>query len=332
MALAAMMEAARELPDQLRKGTQAAEAVAAPVGPFNAAVVVGMGGSSIGGALAARLIEGQAQVPLTVVRDHTLPGFVDEATLVVATSYSGSTAETLDATRHALDAGASLAAVTTGGELGPLVESAGGPVVEVPTGYQPRAAVGWLLAANHTLLSRALEIGSTGALAQAAKRLSETLPDIAEEGGPADALAEGIGDGPVGVVGHDLLGAVARRWAAELAENAKRLAFHAELPEMAHNQVVGWDGEPGDATLITLRRDQEAPLEAARLSFLAERAEQAGATVLEAELSGDGIDAVLEAVLLGDLVSLHLARREGIDPEPVDVIDALKDRLADAEP
>ncbi len=330
MALDAMMDAARELPEHVLDAVRAVDRALSTGTPFHHAAVIGMGGSSIGGALAARLLERKAPIPLSVIREHSLPGFVDEDTFVVATSYSGNTAETLDATRAALKRGATLAAVTTGGELAPMVEDADGTVIEVPEGYQPRAAVGWLLGANFALLDTAMELDRSGSLRTAAKQLTDRVDTLAEEGATADALAGQLGEGPIGVVGHGTMGAVARRWAAELSENAERLAFHAELPEMAHNQIVGWDGHPGDATLVTLRGDQETPLEEARLSFLAERAQAAGATVVEAPVRGAGLAATLEAVLLGDLVSLHLARREGIDPEPVDVIDALKERLADA--
>lgn len=330
MALEPMLEAARELPSQVRSAVSAVDRAMSAGTPFHHAAVIGMGGSSIGGALAARLLERKAPIPLTVIREDAVPGFVGEDTFVVATSYSGTTTETLDATRAAANRGATLAAVTTGGQLGPIVEATGGTVIEVPEGYQPRAAVGWLLGANFALLDTAMQLDRSGSLRTAAKQLEDRVDTLAEDGGTADRLAGQLGEGPIGVVGHGTMGAVARRWAAELSENAKRLAFHAELPEMAHNQIVGWDGHPGDATLVTLRGDQETPLEDARLTFLAERAQAAGATVIEAPVRGAGLAATLEAILLGDLVSLHLARREGIDPEPVDVIDALKERLADA--
>lgn len=325
------MDAVRELPAHVLDALDAVGDVSVPSGPFSSCTVIGMGGSSIGGALAARLLAEDAEVPIVVTRDHALPGFVDEDTLVVATSYSGTTAETLDATREAARRGASLLGVTTGGKLATIVEEAGGSTVAPPVGYEPRAAVGWLLSANYAFLSRALGVGEGEALRSAAKRVEDRLDDVVGEGGPADDIAGRLGDGPVGVVGHDVMGSVARRWAGELSENAKRLAFHAELPEMAHNQLVGWDGVPGDATLLTLRREEEAPLEEARFAFLAERARDAGATIVQARVPGEGALGLLASILLGDAISLHLARREGIDPEPVDVITALKERLADAQ-
>lgn len=330
MPLDAMMDATRELPRHVLAAVRAVNEALSAGTPFHNAAVIGMGGSSIGGALATRLLERKAPIPLSVIREHHVPGFVDEDTFVVATSYSGNTAETLDATRAAAKRGATLAAVTTGGKLGPLVEDAGGTVIHVPVGYQPRAAAGWLFGANFALLDTVMELDRASALRTAAKQLEDRVDTLVPEGGSADEIASSLGEGPIGVVGHGSMGTIARRWAAEISENAKRLAFHAELPEMAHNQIVGWDGEPGDATLVVLRTDQERPLETARLAFLAERAEQAGATVVEAPIKGAGLAAVLEAVLLGDAVSLHLARREGIDPEPVDVIDDLKQRLAES--
>lgn len=331
MALETMMRATRELPDHVLDAVDAVETVHVPEGPFSACTVVGMGGSSIGGALAAAHLDQDASIPVTVTRDHALPGFVGDDTLVVATSYSGTTTETLDAARAAVQQGATVLGVTTGGELEPLVDEAGGSVVKPPEGFEPRAALGWLFAANYAFLATALEAAEPEQLRAAAKRVADRLDELAPEGGPADDLAQQLGDGPVGVVGHDVWGTVARRWAGELSENAKRLAFHAELPEMAHNQLVGWDGTPGDATLVALRRDDEGALEEARFEFLTERADEAGATVVEARVPGQGLEALLSGILLGDLVSLHVARREGTDPEPVDVIDDLKARLAEAQ-
>lgn len=334
MALESLMAAARQMPQHIQAALDALEGHRPPSGPFDDAVVVGMGGSSIGGALAARLLERDADVPIHVLRGSQPPGFVDERTFVLATSYSGTTDETLEATRAAVQAGATVAAVTTGGTLGDLVDRADGPVVDVPTGYQPRAAIGWLLTANHALLSRALDVGDPSTtLEQAAKPLADEMETLSAAGGPADQLASALGEGAIGVVGHDLLGTVARRWAGELAENSKRLAFHAELPEAAHNQIVGWAGHPGDVTLVLVRRDaaEETPRERVRLDHLAESARDAGAPVVEARLGATGLAGVLRGLLLGDLVSLHLARRERTDPEPVDAIEALKDRLADAD-
>jgi glucose/mannose-6-phosphate isomerase len=330
MALEAMMEATREMPDHVEAAVDAVEAASLPSGPYSAVVLCGMGGSSFGGALAAALLERRVEVPLHVLRDHEPPGFVDEDTLVVATSYSGNTQETVDAARACHERGADLVTVTTGGKLGELAADAGAPLVEPPSGYEPRAVVGWLWGTNHAILARILDVDDLGAMRTAADRLRRDVDDLAAEGGRADEIAAGLGGGPVGVVGHDVFGVVARRWAGELAENGKRLAFQATLPEAAHNQIVGWDGEPGDATLVVVGREDEDPLEGARTRFLAERAQAAGADVLEARTSGPDLEAVLSSILLGDLVSLHLARREDTDPEPVSVIDALKKRLAEA--
>lgn len=332
MPLEPMVEATRKTPTQVREAAEAVEAASLAEGSYASVALCGMGGSSIGGTLAARLLDREVEIPMAVVRDHEPPAFVGEDTLVVATSYSGNTQETVDAARASLDRGADLVAITTGGKLGTLAEEVGAPWIEVPSGYEPRAAIGWLWAANHLALSARLGLDEAEAVRDVADELEARIDDMAPEGGRADQLAGQLGEGPIGVVGHDLFGVVARRWAAEISENAKRLAFHATLPEAAHNQIVGWDGEPGDATLVVVGREDEGELEAARTRFFAERARKAGAPVVEARVHGDRREAALAAVLLGDLVSLQLARRDGVDPEPVSVIDDLKDRLADALP
>lgn len=326
-----MLEATQQLPDHVLEAVDAVEAESVPEGAFSSVVVCGMGGSSIGGALAAGHLERRIDVPIHVLRDHEPPAFVDENTLVVATSYSGNTDETLDAAKASLEMGASLVSITTGGELGRIVDEKGLPWIQPPSGYEPRAAVGWLWAANQATLAQAFGTGGLDRLRSTARALGERVDPMAREGGRADRIAQRLGNGPVGVVGHDLFGVVARRWAGELSENAKRLAFHARLPEAAHNQIVGWTGDPAGACLVVLGREDEQGREAVRTRFLAKRARKAGADVEEVRIGATGLEATMEAVLLGDLVSLHLARREGVDPEPVSVIDDLKDRLAGAQ-
>lgn len=321
------MDAAAKFPAHLQEGTEKARQVEVPEGPFSSAVVIGMGGSSIGGALAVSLLRREAEIPITVVRDHTIPGSVDDETLVVATSYSGQTHETLDAVQDAVHRGASLAAITTGGRLGYLAEEADAPAVMAPTGFQPRAALGFLFSANYTLLSRALGVGDPERIERAAKRLEPKLDDLADPDGPIGFMAGQLDDGTVGVVGHDVLGVVARRVAGQLNENAKRLAFHETMPEMCHNQIIGWNGNAGNATLILVRRDDESNLEGARMSFLSECADDSGCPVVDIRVHGETMDQALEGCLVGDHLSLHLARMEGTDPEPVDTIDQLKSRI-----
>lgn len=326
MSFETMLGAARAFPQHLRDGASAAEAAPLPDGEPDAILFCGMGGSAIGGTLTAQLLAGAASVPLVVCRDHHVPGFVDEGTVVIATSYSGNTQETLDAVREALDRGARLAAITTGGKLKALAEVAGAPVVPAPEGFQPRAALGYLFGANLTLASRILD-EPHGGLAEVASHLEGELARLTGDEGTAAAIAADIGEGPVGVVAHDALGVVAERWAGQINENAKRVAFHATLPEMAHNQLVGWAGEPAGASLVLLRREREGKLESVRFDHLAERAAKAGARVLEVRLDGDGLGQVLQGVLVGDLVSLYMARAAGLDPEPVEVITELKRRF-----
>ncbi|MDX1612267.1 MAG: SIS domain-containing protein, partial [Candidatus Thermoplasmatota archaeon] len=216
MSLQAMMEAAGAFPDHLLAGAEAVDGTPLPEGPFRNALIIGMGGSAIGGTLAGGLLSKASDIPIQVVRDHTIPGYVGEGTLVVATSYSGNTVETLDAVQDAVHRGATLVAITTGGKLGELAEQASAPTVEVPSGFQPRAALGWLFAANYGVLARILEVGDPEAPRRAAKDLVGYVEELAQVDGPAAEMAATFTDDVVGVLGHDVFGVAAERFAGQI--------------------------------------------------------------------------------------------------------------------
>jgi glucose/mannose-6-phosphate isomerase len=323
----------------LETGRAAAEVVELPF-PGDVVrdiAICGMGGSAIAGELVAGAYAERMTVQITVVRDYVLPGWVGEDTLVILSSYSGNTEETLTCAMQALERGSLAVCVTSGGKLGDFYAAQGVPVIAVPPGIQPRAALPHLLAPLVVVLGRLGLAPDAGAELDAA---SATLregaaaygPDVPEAENPAKQLAAAVhGTMPL-VYGAETTAAVARRWKGQFNENAKIPSFWAALPELDHNEIVGFEGlhEMGiPATLLLLREERQHRQVQRRFELTKELVESSVRAALTVTADGARpLARVLDLVLLGDYVSLYLACLRQVDPGPVDVIERLKDRLA----
>jgi glucose/mannose-6-phosphate isomerase len=302
----------------LEAGRAAAEVVELPF-PGDVVrdiAICGMGGSAIAGELVAGAYAERMTVQITVVRDYVLPGWVGEDTLVILSSYSGNTEETLTCAMQALDRGSLAVCVTSGGKLGDFYAAQGVPVIAVPPGIQPRAALPHLLAPLVVVLGRLGLAPDAGAELDAA---AATLREGAAAYGPD-------------VYGAETTAAVARRWKGQFNENAKIPSFWAALPELDHNEIVGFEGlhEMGiPATLLLLREERQHRQVQRRFELTKELVESSVRAALTVTADGARpLARVLDLVLLGDYVSLYLACLRQVDPGPVDVIERLKDRLA----
>jgi glucose/mannose-6-phosphate isomerase len=323
------------LPDHLRDALWRVDSAAiAPREAPGGLVVAGMGGSAVGGRLAAGALGSRLRRPLVVSDGYTLPGWVGPETLVLCSSYSGSTEETLAAYDDAAERGAQLLAVTTGGPLAERARRDGVPVIPVPGGFQPRAAVGYSLVAA---LEAAAVCGAAPSLrdeVEAAAALAESLtaewgPDGPEDG-EAKALARRLhGTIPV-IAGAELAAAAAYRWKCQINENAGLPAFASVLPELDHNEVVGWPAADGRLSAVFLEDPGAHPRNRLRSELTAEQAAAGAAVVERVTARGETpTERLVSLVLLGDLVSLYLAILRGEDPASIPPIDALKAALAE---
>jgi glucose/mannose-6-phosphate isomerase len=308
----------------------------APLDARGGLVVAGMGGSAVGGRLAAGALGSRLRRPLVVADDYELPGWAGPDTLVLCSSYSGGTEETLAAYDAAVERGAQRVVATTGGALGERAMRDGVPVIPLPAGFQPRAAVGYSLVAALEAAAACGAAPSLRAEVEAAAVLADRLaaewgPDGAEDG-EAKAIARRLhGTVPV-VAGAELATAAAYRWKCQINENAGLPAFASALPELDHNEVVGWPAarDLGPFAAVFLEDPGAHPRNALRVELTAEQA-AAGAAVVErvAARGETRTERLVSLVLLGDLVSLYLAVLRGEDPVAIPPIDALKAALAE---
>lgn len=304
---------------------------------LTAVTYCGMGGSAVAGDVLRSVFRGQLTVPVDVNRSPELPRSCDAETLVIAASYSGNTAETLDAFEEALERGCRVMALTSGGRLAEIADASAVPVVRVPGGLMPRAALGYLA---FGLLGALEAAGLLSSLAsdvdEVVDRVDEAVralgPDVATSDNAAKALALRIGERVPVVWGAEGLAAVAaNRWRTQFNENAKVPAFSAALPELDHNEVVGWsDGRGEGFFLVALRHDAEHPDVAARFPLSLEIARDAGVEITEVQASGrSDLARLMSLVVIGDHASTYLGIARGVDPSPIEAIARLKAALAE---
>lgn len=297
-------------------------------------VVCGMGGSAIGGDLAVAALGDRATRAISVVRSYGLESWAAPDSFVLCSSYSGETEETLACFDAAGAAGAHRATLTTGGSLAEAARAEGVPVIGVPAGMQPRAAVVYGLVGT---LECAALCGAAPSLRAEIDGAKDLLEGLAGEWGPdapEDALPKQIArklQGRVPVVhGAAPTTAVARRWHTQVNENAKLAAFWSELPEANHNEICGWERGAARAPLAAVFLDDpdHHPRIERRIELTCRVASNAGVPAIRVAARGQTrLERVLSQVLLGDLVSVYLAVLEGVDPSPVEALVEFKRSL-----
>lgn len=317
------------LPDQLRDALWRIETARLEPADSAGLMVCGMGGSAIGGDLAAAALGDRLTKPLVSIRGYKLPGWATPEWTVLCSSYSGDTEETLACFEAAGALGARRLVVSTGGQLVERAREAGVPVVAPPGIYQPRVAVAYMFVAAAEAAALAGVAPSIRSEIDAAAAFLEAQRDAIKA--KAAEVAGQIGNAPTVIYGSDLTAAIAHRWKTQINENAKLLAFHSELPEADHNEICGWSRDSGAGAIaaVFLEDCDQHPRERRRFELTAELVAEEAAAVVRLETVGETrVERLLWATLLGDLVSLEIARQRGVDPGRIEAIDRLKEGMA----
>jgi glucose/mannose-6-phosphate isomerase len=298
-------------------------------------VVAGMGGSAIGGALARAALGDHASRPIFVTRAYGIPTWTTPDTMVMCASYSGETEETLACYESAGALGAKRTVVTTGGRLAEMARADGVPVIPLPAGFQPRAAVAYMIVAS-------LEVAAlcgvgprlTAEIDVAASHVEQLVAEWGPDA-PEDSLAKEVARGLFGttpvIAGAGLTSPIAYRWKTQINENAKQPCFSHEIPELDHNELVGWEGanDVGRFSAVFLDDSDAHPRVKQRMKLTEQMIAGNAAASFRLETRGEtAIERVVSLVLLGDLVSIYLAALRGVDPGPVKMLDDLKTALA----
>lgn len=330
-----MLGTIASLPGQLRDGLEIGRDAwkgltrARPVGM----VVGGMGGSAIGADVLRAYLADRGSRPVFVCRDYGLPAFAGRDTLVVISSYSGNTEEALSCLEDAVKRGARLVCISTGGSVLERARELGVPFAVIPAGLPPRGALGYSFA---PLLALALSAGLYEHDQDECDECVEVLEKLVarysalDDGNEAITLARKLLDRVPIVYTSNRIDAVGVRWKGQFSENSKKLAFANVLPEMNHNEIMGWEIEdsvirPG-VVLLRWAGDNEQMVK--RFGFLGEAVKTWADLCGDFTGEGEGLlSQMFSLIVLGDYVSFYLALLRGVDPTPVGTIENLKIRL-----
>lgn len=336
-----MLQSINDFPDQIENAWAKVKEFTIPTHYIKAdkVVILGMGGSAIGGDLVGSLGLNSAKVPIISHRDYGLPAFVDSNTLVIGVSYSGGTEETLDGFRRAGEKGAKLIAVSTGGDIEALCRKYKAPMYKIEYGAMPRAALGYLFTAVLGILNKLDFI----ALGQ--KEMQEALDSLRDyqkkintdsitSQNPAKQLAEKINGKIPLIMGSSTLSVVARRWKTQINENSKQTAVFEIFPELCHNVIVGFDFPKKlneKIFAIMFESEFDHPRNLLRQTVIRDILRKKGISyeVIHAPKPLSPLIEMLQIIMLGDYVSFYLAMLNNADPTPIEMIIFLKNKLAE---
>ncbi|MFC2130115.1 bifunctional phosphoglucose/phosphomannose isomerase [Bacteroidota bacterium] len=307
--------------------------------------VLGMGGSAIGGDILASYLSntnGTKDFIINTIRNYTLPGFIDRDTNIIGSSYSGGTEETITAFSEAMERCDNLICITTGGKLGEIAENKSIPIIKIPSGYQPRCALGYsffpmLFAILKTNLMDSPTISTIR------NEINETIDILRKRANEYSALDDHnqalnlakkiFGTVPVIYSSVDCMDSVSTRWIRQIQENAKHLAFGGLLPEMNHNEINSFS-YPSDISqrlsLIFVRDIVDHPRTQKRFDALTKLiAENVKQVITVRSDANSLLGRMFDMIYLGDWVSYYLAILNRTDPTPIPLITKLKNILLD---
>ncbi len=324
-----MKDLIQRFPAQLKEAVKIANnaKLSALKAPVNKVVICGLGGSGIGGTIAKEILFDEATVPIEVLKSYTLPSYIDERTLVICSSYSGNTEETLECYHLAQKQNAKIVCITSGGMILDLAKKDGNDAIIVPGGSPPRSCLGYSLTQLlHILSHYKIAPQKTAAIAEAAEILEKTQESIMQE---AQNIVKKMQDKMPVIYCTALHEGIAIRLRQQFNENAKVLCWHHVVPEMNHNELVGWSHAYPEIAVILFSDKDENPRNKLRLDFCRKVFGKYAAEVIEIPSKGENtIEKKLYWIHLGDWVSMFLAEKRNVDAMDIKVIDNLKSELA----
>ena len=279
-------------------------------------LISGMGGSGIGGRILETLANSDNIGEIFAWNNYGVPAWISSSDSVICISYSGNTAETISAATHAHEKGCNVEVITTGGKLGDLADNHGWEKTIIENGHQPRAALPLLLKPLMYKLS--------------ISNIEKIVEEVSEQNYEINRI-ENIASNLFGkipcIYTEPSLEPVGYRWRCQIQENAKQLAFHHVIPEMNHNEIVGWTKINPNMTPILIRMENEIDEIKNRFEALKDTAWK-NIKVEEIFAKCDNhLSKILETIYIGDMLSIELAKLNGVDPTPVEVIENLKNEL-----
>ncbi|MFH5831712.1 bifunctional phosphoglucose/phosphomannose isomerase [Halalkalibaculum sp. DA384] len=328
-----------DFPNQWNEAVETTEQLEISLDPkkIKTICIAGMGGSAIAGDLIQAYTKDTAPVPVEVVKGYEVPHWVNEETLMVASSFSGDTEETLAALRQARKKGATPVAITAGGELMLRATRDHFDYFKIPSDIRARAAVGY----SFIILFRIFQ--KLGFLNEGREALSETRQFLENQvellsnhrDNEALTLARDLAETlPVVYTNNNFMKAVGMRWCTQFEENSKTLAYRNEFPEMTHTEIVGWERVAhltGRLSILFLMDREDGDRIEQRMNITRELIEDQADSIIILKTRGESrLTRMFSLIQLADWTSFYLAIINGVDPSPVAKIDLFKSKLAES--
>ena len=325
-----MKELIAAFPQNITEALQIAKAknYSTPSNEIKNIVVCGMGGSGIGGQLVQKWVEDELSIPMTGVHAYSLPNFVNENTLVIASSYSGNTEETLACINEAISKKAHIIGITSGGSLEKICEENDYDCTIVPGGNPPRTALAFSIVQLLSILSQ-LGLTSSQRLEEIEKARQLIVSEEVNIKKKAFELAQFL-EGKVGILyGTTSFEPMLIRARQQFNENGKLLCWHHTIPEMNHNELVGWGGGDDRFATVFFIEENILPRNQRRVEISKNVALKKESSLMEISTKGESfIEQTLYLVNIVDWASLYLSDIKNVDPIDIEVIDYLKNELA----
>ena len=291
-------------------------------------LVCGLGGSGIGANIVGELVASEATVPFNVTKGYFIPAYVNEHSLVIISSYSGNTEETLQCFELALKKKAKIVCITSGGKVAEMAKANNLDVILVPGGMPPRACIAYSIVQLVYILNFNGLIGKTNisGLESAIQLIDDEEQNIQKEAAAVSAIL--VGKLPV-IYATTYFEGVAIRFRQQLNENSKILCWHHVIPEMNHNELVGWRDKNNTIAVILFRDKDEYDRNNVRIEINKAVISKYTPHITEIWSKGKStIEKALYLIHLGDWISVDLAEKRGFDATEINVINELKSELS----
>jgi glucose/mannose-6-phosphate isomerase len=317
--------------EQLKESLQIGErsVINASKHPIHNIYVAGLGGSGIGANFVAEFHKSELKIPFIIGKGYEIPAFINENTLAIASSYSGNTEETLNSFAALQKTGAKIIVVSSGGKLIQYAKENKYDYIQVPSNWDsPRACLGYSLVQQMFILYK---LGLTNK--QAIQNIESSIPLLDREEADIKTMAKSIAEQlfqkiPV-IYTTDRMESVAVRFRQQVNENAKMLAWHHVIPEMNHNELVGWREEHNNLAVIYFRNEDDYSRNRVRIDINKKIISEYTDTIIELYSKGNNlVERNMYFVYLGDWISWYLSQLRGVDSVEVKVIDYLKGELS----
>lgn len=300
---------------------------------INKIIISGLGGSAISGDLLKNFLKDELTVPVQINRNYFLPSFADENTLLIASSYSGNTEETISSFNDGIKKKCKIICLSTGGKLEKLAADNSIPFIRLQKGFQPRYALGLSFFSLLKVFEKLQLVPSQEKIINRIISLwKEKASEYSTEENNAITVAQQlIGFVPIIYSASDYTNAIGYRFKSQLNENSKLHAFHHEFPEMNHNEIIGWESHQQKqlhTKVIYLLDETYHSQIKKRFQIVSEFIKKSDVEIISLESKENDFKVrIMDLIFLVDWISFYVGVIRGFDPSEIEYINLLKDRL-----